>query len=525
MPGGLARALGRLRVRLLAVNLVVLLVPVAGLEFARVYERQLLGALERDMRNQAVLVRALLTEQASRGEPLDTGRLQAVLTRAAALTRTRIRVLDARGAVLLDSHADGPPEGPEPPPPTVWPAALEGASRRAYAASRDADVAFGMRSVDRETWPDVPNRAEVRDALAGRPSARTRIRREPPGVFLFVTEPTRLALAPKPAPSGGPSPTIRGAVYVVRSTQPVLVELYRIRAGLRGVLLVALVLTALLTLALAWTISRPLARLSRAAKRIASGERDIAVPVGGGGEIRELGESIAQMKQRLEDRLRYIEGFAADVAHEFKSPLTAIRGAAELLDEGAADDPAARRRFLQNIGHDVERLDRLVSRLLELSRLEASQEPPAVVDVEAVVRRAAARAETPDVPVYVAWHARDARLRAREVDLETALFNLFDNAVRFSPAGVGVRVTAQGAAGGALEIVIEDRGPGIAPEDLPRIFDRFFTTDRERQGTGLGLAIVQSVIRAHGGNVTVTSAHGHGACFRVRLPGLRAGRG
>ncbi len=518
MPVGLARALGRLRVRLLAVNLVVLLVPVAGLEFARVYERQLLGALERDMRNQAVLVRALLSDRAERGEPLDAARLEAMLARAATRTRTRIRVLDARGDVRLDSHANGPPEGPEPPPPSVLHTSISDASRRAYGATRGADVG-PWRSDATESWPALAARGEVRDALAGRPSARTRIRRAPAGVFLFVTEPARLVLGPPPAAA------TRGAVYVVRSTQPVLVELYRIRAGLRGVLLVALVLTALLTLALAWTISRPLARLARAAKRIAAGERDIAVPVGGGGEIRDLGDAVAQMKQRLEDRLRYIEGFAADVAHEFKSPLTAIRGAAELLDEGAADDPAARRRFLQNIGHDVERLDRLVSRLLELSRLEASQEPPALVDVEAVVRRAAARAETPDVPMHVAWHARDARLRAREVDLETALFNLFDNAVRFSPAGVGVRVTAQGAAGGALEIVIEDRGPGIAPENLTRIFDRFFTTDRARQGTGLGLAIVQSVIRAHGGNVTATSAHGHGACFRVRLPGLRAGRG
>jgi len=519
MLRGLARALGRLRVRLLAVNLVVLLVPVAGLEFARVYERQLLGALERDMRNQAVLVRALLHVAAERGAPLDDAQLASLLAQAARRTRTRIRILDTHGEVRVDSHEAGPPEGPEPPPPSVLPDALGDVTQRAYGASRRASLDVRSES-PRESWPALTARSEVRDALAGRPSSRTRIRESPPGVFLFVAEPL---LLPVDAHAGMPTrgrPYARGAVYAVRSTQPVLVELYRIREGLLRVLLVAVLLTALLTLGLAWSISRPLARLSRAAKRIAQGERNIAVPVGGGGEIHELGESIAQMKARLEERLRYIEGFAADVAHEFKSPLTAIRGAAELLEEGAADDPAARRRFLQNIAHDVERLDRLVSRLLELSRVEASQEALTNVDVEAVVRRAAARAETPDVSVHIAWNARRRVVPARHIDLETALFNLVDNAVRFSPAGVPVTIRAHDRDDGGLELHVTDRGPGISAENLPRVFDRFFTTDRDGEGTGLGLAIVQSVVRAHGGHVSVTSTPGEGACFRVILPGV-----
>jgi two-component system sensor histidine kinase ChvG len=521
MIRGLARALGRLRVRLLAVNLVVLLVPIAGLEFARVYERQLLGALERDMRNQTVLVRALLQAAADRGEPLDDAHLESLLVQAARRTRTRIRIVDARGEVRVDSHAAGPPEGPEPPPPSVLPAAIDDVTRSAYRASRTAD--FGLRSTPpRETWPALFARSEVRDALAGRPSSRTRIRESPPGVFLFVAEPLHLPIRTGTSTSARGRAFTRGAVYAARSTQPVLVELYRIREGLLRVLLVAVVLTALFSLGLAWSISRPLGRLSRAARRIAQGERDITVPVGGGGEIHDLGESVAQMKARLEERLRYIEGFAADVAHEFKSPLTAIRGAAELLDEGAADDPAARRRFLQNIAHDVERLDRLVSRLLELSRLEASNEPPTRVDVEALLRRAAARAETPDVPVHVRWMARTRSLPVRPVDLETAVSNLLDNAVRVSPAGSAVALTARDAEHGGLELSVTDRGPGISPENLPRIFDRFFTTDRGGEGTGLGLAIVQSVVRAHGGTVSATSVPGEGACFRVQLPGARS---
>ena len=126
MPGPtlierLRRELGRIRVRLLVVNLVVLLVPVAGLEFARLYERQLLGSLERDMANQAVLVAAMLASGLDRGLELDAPEHGDVLTQAARHTRTRVRILDGAGAVVVDSHANGPPEGPEPPRPVLIP--------------------------------------------------------------------------------------------------------------------------------------------------------------------------------------------------------------------------------------------------------------------------------------------------------------------------------------------------------------------------------------------------------------------
>ena len=121
------RALGRIGLRLLIVNLVVLLVPVAGLEFARLYERQLLGALERDMRHQAVLVRRMVEASSAAGDPLDVAFHQDVLVRAAADTRARIRVVTRTGEVVLDSHRDGPPEGPEPGVPSLLPTS-EGAS-------------------------------------------------------------------------------------------------------------------------------------------------------------------------------------------------------------------------------------------------------------------------------------------------------------------------------------------------------------------------------------------------------------
>lgn len=502
----LLRQLGRIRARLLIVNLVVLLVPVAGLEFARIHERQLLEALERDMRDQAALTRALCERDLAEHHDLGSDRHAAILTAAAARTRTRVRLLDPAGEVVADSHEHGPPEGPEPPPPSLMPLSLW-------------ELGEGSRNEQApKTWPEVPDRPEVRAALEGRPASMTRVRDRHPDVLLFITEPIRH------------EGRVAGAVYVVRSTQPVLVELHRIRAGLIKVLAVALLVTAAVTLLLAWSISRPLARLSRAARRVADGEPGVTIPVTGGGEIAELGASFARMKDQLDARLGYIRDFAADVAHEFKSPLTSLRGAAELLEEGAADDPEARRRFLRNIALDVERLDRLVSRLLELSRIEASREAMAEVDLRALCERVVERASAPDQPVSLRYERASRAARARETDLTAALLNLVENAIRFSPPGVAVEITVtEGGSPPVIRIAVADRGPGIPPSILPRIFDRFFTTDEGRDGTGLGLSIVQSVAQAHGGRVQVESrwerdvapGEATGARFTLEIPARR----
>lgn len=496
----LFEALDRISLRLLLVHLVLLLVPIAGLEFARIHERQLLASFERDMRNQSVLVARALEDDLASGFALEDTRHARVLAAAATTTRTRVRVLDRGGVVVVDSHGAGAPEGPEPRA-SEWLVATAG------SGGAGLELLEGRSRGRDDEWPAVARRREVRAALAGRGDAITRVRFEPPAVFLFVTEPIR-------SRADG---SIAGAVYVVRSTRPVMIELYRIRAGLIKVLLIAVAFTMLVTLVLAWSISRPLRRLSKAAKRIAAGERGVVVPVAGAGEIRELGTSFRTMTEQLDQRMRYISDFAADVAHEFKSPLTSIRGAAELLAEGAADDPEARRKFLRNIETDVDRLDRLVSRLLELSRIEASSVVATWTDLPALLQRVADRSSTPDVVVEIRIEPGVREIEAREADLETALVNLADNAVRFSPAGAKVEVRVE-AAGERIRFHVRDHGPGIPEDARARIFDRFYTTDTDRHGTGLGLAIVESVARAHGGTVHVESPPAGGADLVLDLP-------
>lgn len=485
--------LSRIRTRLLLVNLTAVVVPIAGLEFARIYERQLLDGLERDMRNQAALVQTQVRHSLVAGEPLTQLGREAWLKSAALLTRTRIRILDETLNVLADSHRDGAPEGPEAP---------LGNS----VANRLFEDALGSRS---RLGGEVPlnQRTELLGALQGKLSTMTRIAAHPPRVYLFLAMPVVVA-----------SHTA-AVVYVTRSTYPVLIELRRIRSGLTQVLIVALSLSFGLTLLLAWTLTRPIERLAKAAHQVAAGKMDVQIPVSGGGELTDLGEALQSMTCKLEARHRYITQFAADVAHEFKSPLTAIRGAAELLAEGAADDPAARARFLANIEQDAERLARLVSRLLELSRIEASDEPFQLVDIAGLVRRVVQRVEGPDANIEIVIKATRTFIMGRPLELETALYNLLDNALRYGRSQNPVRVTLeQPERTSELCIKVRDRGPGIAPEHLDKLFQRFFTTDATGEGTGLGLSIVASVATGHHGTVTVQSTPGEGTEFTLRLP-------
>ncbi len=477
---------------MLLVNAVVLLVPVVGIEFARVFERELLSSLERDMRHQAVLVRRFLEAQRHDVFAKDG---EAVVTRAAKDTRTRVRVLDESGQVVLDSHRDGPPEGHEPPAPRRL--ALESSTRS-----------------DGPAWKRVPERPEVLEALAGARSSYTRIRQREPSVLLFIAEPIFL------------DRRVVGAVYVTRSTTPVMAELYRIRNGLQRVLAVAFAFTIAVTLWLTFSITRPLARLSGVAKRIASGETSLTVPVAGTGEVRALAQAFATMTGRLQRRVHDMRQFAADVAHGFKSPLTSLRGAAELLARGAADDPRARRRFLRNIEQDAERLDRLVTRLLELSRVENPSEDASTLQLWPLLQAAVERAETPDVSVVLRWSSRrqsvGISLRGRSDELATAFSNLLDNAVRHSPSGtsVSVEVEIEETRAGRWAIIrVRDKGPGVDPDVAPRLFERFFSTDAEH-GTGLGLSIVRAVAESHGGSAELEPSAAPGACFKVRLPVL-----
>jgi two-component system sensor histidine kinase ChvG len=492
----LPRWLYRIRTRLLLVNVVIVCVPVVGLGFARFYEREMLAAVETDMIHQAEVLRQLLRADVEAGTLAGHA---AALPAIAAETQTRIRLVDTGGHVVADSHADGPPEGVERAPLLVGPR-LSGAPPP-QSRGRAAEI-------------EVGGRPEIRRALSGRYGAATRVWRWPrywagalegERVYLFSALPLRRA-----------DGSVAGAVYLTRSTLPVLASMHRLRRALIRILVVVLVITAVLSLFLAATIARPLGNLIRTANRIAAGSRGESLRLARRDEIGDLARAIDEMARRLDRRAEETAALAADISHEFKSPLTGLRGAAELLLDGAAADPAARDRFLRNMLADTQRLDRVVTRLLELSRLEADRAPPVEIDLRDVVTEAIEAASGHGA---VSWQAPAAPVvvPGRRAALLAAVRNLIENAQAHAAPGTVPTVTLA-AQTAVVELAVHNQGAAIPPEIAARIWDRFFTTRAESGGTGLGLPIVAAVATAHGGRVWFDSDPARGTTFVLALP-------
>ena len=219
--------------------------------------------------------------------------------------------------------------------------------------------------------------------------------------------------------------------------------------------------------------------------------------------------------------------FVANVSHELRTPLTVIKGFTETLRDGAINDPVSGRKFLSTIERHVDQLTNLVSDLLELSKLESTPELPRKVsfDVAAVVRRAtelllpAAQRKEQALTMEIGPHA--ARVLGNPDYVERAVANLVDNAIKYTSERGKIQVVVGRDATSVIVDVI-DNGIGIPPQDLSRIFERFYRIDRSRSremgGTGLGLSIVKHVAQVHGGSIDVASTPGHGSRFRLTLP-------
>jgi two-component system phosphate regulon sensor histidine kinase PhoR len=251
--------------------------------------------------------------------------------------------------------------------------------------------------------------------------------------------------------------------------------------------------------------------------------RVITTPIIGGGEWAALAVFHDLTDVRRVEQVR--RDFVANVSHELRTPLASIKSVIETLEGGALDDPAVARDFLSRADAEVDRLVQMVEELLELSRIESgelplAQEPVQMAAVVAdAVERLRPQAEkqglsltleaAPDLPPVIGDAER----------LERVVVDLIHNAVKFTPAGGSVHVSA-GLADGGVTVRVSDTGVGIAPEDLPRIFERFYKGGRSRGGggTGLGLAVVKHVVEAHGGTVSVESEPGRGSTFSFSIP-------
>jgi two-component system sensor histidine kinase CreC len=268
---------------------------------------------------------------------------------------------------------------------------------------------------------------------------------------------------------------------------------------------------------------RPIGKITEYANAIERGERPPKPRIGIGREVNMLAHALDSMRDALEGR-RYAERYIQTLTHEMKSPLAAIRGAAELLDEDMPREN--RKRFLENIRAESARTERLINRLLELSAIEARTRLDAAADTE--LADIAARAIDQAKPlaelagVRLDWQPPSSPviIHGEAFILRAAITNLLENAIDFSPRGAAVEIRLAAVSPSAL-LTIRDHGPGIPDYAREKVFDRFYSLRHHaagRKGTGLGLTLVREAAELHGGSITLAAADPKGTLATLVLP-------
>ncbi|KAA0575539.1 stimulus-sensing domain-containing protein [Azospirillum sp. Sh1] len=558
--GGTRRRVSPLTLRILAVNVLALVLLMAGLLYLGRYQDRLIQAETEALETEARIFASALGEGAVNRiltAPSPTGDeggerfelapelARPMIRRLAEATATRTRLYDIDGRMLSDSRvlvgSQGRIEIRElPSPPAGDP--LSRAINDLYTRLIDVVPSREGLPVYREQ-PGEPN-PDVERALSGEAAAtvwRVDGAGGDPELLLTVAVPVQRYRE------------VLGAVLLTRGGGEIDRAIRSVRFDILRVFAVALLVTVGLSFYLAGTIARPIRRLAQAADRLRTSHgRHAEIPdlTRRGDEIGELSGVLREMTDALWTRMDAIERFAADVAHEIKNPLTSLRSAVETA--GRVSDPRHRDRLMAIIADDVQRLDRLISDISNASRLDAelSRAEPEPVDIGlllamlAELRQTVAEtvAATVEEPMAAGGTGEAAAAPPRVVvdvpagerlvvpGLEgrlTQLFqNLIDNALSFSPPGGLVRLTAR-RNGRNVTVVVSDQGPGIPEGKEKAIFDRFYTERPagEKFGThsGLGLSIVKQIVGAHNGSVfaqnrKISDGSIDGADFVVTLP-------
>ena len=318
---------------------------------------------------------------------------------------------------------------------------------------------------------------------------------------------------------------IIGAVYAYEydTEQAALLEglqsnLLRLSAGIA---VATLCISGLLSLAL----TRKIARLLTAIRKVREGAYSHRAEVRGRDEIAQLAQEFNSLTDRLQTTENARRRFVSDASHELKTPLAAIRLLTDSILQTENIDPVTAREFVSDIGAEAERLSRITEDLLRLTRLDSGvMETPTVVDVlpvmEQVLRMMGLVAQEKGTELTYRAEGTCTVLASRD-EIHQVIYNLTDNAVKYAPPGSTVQLSLS-RQGEQVVLTVEDNGPGIPAEDLPRLFERFYRVDKARSraagGTGLGLAIVSDTVAKRGGTVEAANRPGGGAVFTVRWP-------
>jgi two-component system, OmpR family, sensor histidine kinase ChvG len=456
--------------------------------------------------------------------PINPERVAPVLRRLISPTNTRARIYDKDGVLLMDSrslYGRGDVLRFDLPSPV---AERPGPLQRAWIRLRRW-LSRGDLPIYKELGPENGRGyPEVAQALAAQKASAVRVN-DSGEVIVSVAVPVQRFRS------------VRGALLLSTQGGDIDQAVEAERLAIVKIFLIAASVMVLLSVLLAGTIAGPMRRLADGAERVRRRTRSrVEIPdfTERRDEIGHLSGSLREMTNALYSRIEAIESFAADVAHELKNPLTSLRSAVETMPVARTDE--SRKRLLAVIEHDVRRLDRLISDISDASRLDAElqrqdAQPFDLARLLTTVVSVANEVKRDDVTIKLAIEGDTKRfiIPGHDSRIGQVVDNLIANARSFSPAEGEVRVTCRRLKD-QVEIVVDDDGPGIRPDAVERIFERFYT-DRPEQGfgqnSGLGLSISKQIVEAHGGQIWAENRFRagpggepqiEGARFTVRLP-------
>ena len=300
------------------------------------------------------------------------------------------------------------------------------------------------------------------------------------------------------------------------------------------VALTALVSTVLLSAMLVRSIVGPLERLAVGTHEVSAGRFGHRLDASGDDELAQVSRDFNAMTERLDELDRMKRDFVAKVSHDLKTPLSSMQETISALVDGLAGEVTAKQRQLLELNLESgRRLSAMLTKLLDLSRIEAGLEPDMeMLDLMALLKRSVDRASAAPLPSNLRWSivepSHRVLVRGDAAGLAQVVDNLLENAIKFSPPGGMVSVGLAGI-GSTIELTVADEGPGIPDDEKERVFDRFYQTETGRaargRGVGLGLTISREIVTAHGGTIWVTDNEPRGSVFHVALPGAVLGPG
>jgi signal transduction histidine kinase len=511
----------RLRNILLMVMLMVLALPLGGLYFFRIYENELIQQTERELISQSAALAASFRALARHLQPEGTvyGKFLPKLPPPNSEYQPIIPSLSLINPIQ--------PRRPDAlPTPTAADAIAQQIGNLLKPVMLDTQhtTLSGMRLLDmngtviagrEEIGLSLSHLPEVKRALDGYYTSviRQRLSDQPPPPLYSISRGTLIRVfVAFPIIE---NQHLQGVLYLSRTPENILKHLYAVKEKVIAFSLILLALVALLVAIVSSSISRPIRELIQQTHRIRQGDQKQIEPLPNPVtyEVAQLSESFVSMSQTLTERSDYLRRFATHMSHEFKTPLTAMQGALELLhDHGDSMDKDQRQRFVGNLLADTLRLKHLVSRLLDLARADAIETNPKTCHLNDVLGELQSQFSNKGLKLLYPTVSNFELAIAPEI-LTMALYNLLENSIQHQASQVNIETIHNGK---ILEIKLKDNGNGISQANQDKIFTPFFTTRRSTGGTGLGLAITISLLKAYNSTVALLPSE-NGALFLITL--------